>query len=207
MTDRLDPVGMPADPGAGVLNIANALTALRLLLVPVFAWLLLHDEGEQDPWRWAAAAVFVVAVLTDRFDGELARRRGLVTDIGKIADPIADKALTGTALVGLSVLGELAWWVTLVVLVREIAITVLRLALLRRVVMPADRGGKIKTALQALAITLYLMPLPPVGHPISVVVMAVAVLVTVATGARYLVAAYRLTRRDAGADQRRGGMS
>ena len=129
-------------------NVANALTALRLALVPVFGWLLLGEPGGSTGGRLVAAAVFVVAGLTDRFDGELARRRGLVTDLGKIADPIADKALIGTALVGLSLLGELPWWVTVVVLVREIGITLLRFAVIRRAVMPAGRGGKVKTALQ-----------------------------------------------------------
>ena len=126
--------------------MANALTVLRLLLVPLLAWLLLRDGGEDDPSRVAAFVTFSVAMVTDRVDGELARRRGLVTDFGKIADPIADKALTGTAFVGLSLLGELPWWVTVVVLVREIGITVLRFVVIRHGVMPAGRGGKLKTA-------------------------------------------------------------
>ena len=184
---------------ASVWNVANALTALRLVLVPVFAWLLLHRGGHSTAWRLAATATFVVAGLTDRFDGELARRRGLITDVGKIADPIADKALMGTALVGLSLLGELPWWVTVVVLVREIGITVLRLVVLPHGVMPAGRGGKLKTAVQALAIGLYLLPLaqlpvPQVWHAIAVAVMAVAVLLTVVTGVEYVVQAVRLVR-------------
>jgi CDP-diacylglycerol--glycerol-3-phosphate 3-phosphatidyltransferase len=192
VSGRLDPVGTPSAPGVSAWNVANGLTALRLVLVPVFAWLLLSADGRQTSWRLAAAAAFVVAGLTDRFDGELARRRGLVTDVGKLADPIADKALTGTALVGLSLLGELAWWVTAVVLLREIGITVLRFVVLRHGVMPAGRGGKLKTALQALAITLYLLPLPAPWHGVAVAAMAVAVLVTLVTGVDYLVKAYRL---------------
>jgi len=184
---------------ASVWNVANALTALRLVLVPVFAWLLLHRGGHSTAWRLAATATFVVAGLTDRFDGELARRRGLITDVGKIADPIADKALMGTALVGLSLLGELPWWVTVVVLVREIGITVLRLLVLPHGVMPAGRGGKLKTAVQALAIGLYLLPLaqlpvPRLWHAVAVAVMGVAVLLTVVTGAEYVVQAVRLVR-------------
>ena len=132
--------------------------------------------------------------MTDRIDGQLARRRGLVTDVGKIADPIADKALMGMALVGLSILGELPWWVTVVVLVREIGITLLRLVVIRHGVMPAGRGGKAKTVLQALAVTLYLLPLPAPWHPIEVGVMAVAVTVTVVTGVDYLIKAWRLVR-------------
>lgn len=174
-------------------NIANALTALRLALVPVFGWMLL-GTGDPAAWRTAAAATFAVAVLTDRVDGELARRRGLVTDVGKIADPIADKALMGTALVGLSLLDELPWWVTVVVLVREIGVTVMRIVVIRRVVLPAGRGGKVKTALQAAAITLYLVPLPEAGHRIAVAVMAAAVVVTMLTGADYAIKVGRAVR-------------
>jgi CDP-diacylglycerol--glycerol-3-phosphate 3-phosphatidyltransferase len=195
MTDRVDPVATPVHPQATNWNVANLLTAVRLVLVPVFAWLLLHESGREGSWRLAAAAVFVVAVLTDRFDGELARRRHLVTDLGKIADPIADKALTGTALVGLSLLGELPWWVTALVLVREIGITVLRFVVIRHAVMPAGRGGKLKTALQALAITLYLLPLTGAGHAVAVAVMAAGVVVTVVTGVAYVTTAARLVAR------------
>jgi CDP-diacylglycerol--glycerol-3-phosphate 3-phosphatidyltransferase len=173
-------------------NVANALTALRLVLVPVFAWLLLAEGGHDTAWRIAAAVVFVVASVTDRLDGDIARRRGLVTDVGKIADPIADKALTGTALVGLSVLGARPWWVTAVVLVREIGITLLRFVVIRHGVLPAGRGGKLKTAVQALAIVLYLLPLSGSAHDLAVVVMACAVLLTVVTGIDYVAQAYRL---------------
>lgn len=173
-------------------NIANALTALRLVLVPVFGRLLLIDGGRDTGWRIAAAVAFCVAVATDRLDGELARRRDLVTDIGKIADPIADKALIGTALVGLSVLGELPWWVTVVVLTREIGITVMRFVVIRHGVMPAGRGGKAKTALQALAVVLYLVGTGGTAHALAVTVMAAAVAVTVLTGVDYVWQAARL---------------
>jgi CDP-diacylglycerol---glycerol-3-phosphate 3-phosphatidyltransferase len=135
---------------------------------------------------------FVVASMTDRFDGDLARRRGLVTDFGKIADPIADKALTGTALVGLSALGELPWWVTVVVLVREIGVTLLRFWVIKHGVIPASRGGKVKTALQVLAIGLYILPLEGAAHAVAQAVMAAAVIVTVVTGADYVLRALRL---------------
>ena len=181
-------------PAPSTWNVANALTLLRLLLVPVFGWLLLAHNGRDGTLRAHAAAAFAVAAVTDRIDGELARRRGLVTDVGKIADPIADKALMGTALVGLSVLGELAWWVTVVVLVREVGITLLRFVVIRHGVMPAGRGGKAKTVLQALAVTLFLLPLPGAWHPVAVAVLAVAVTVTVVTGLDYVLQAWRLVR-------------
>lgn len=175
-------------------NIANALTVLRVVLVPVFGWLLLREGGDDNASRIAAFIAFVVAMFTDRIDGELARRRGLITDFGKIADPIADKALTGMAFVGLSILGELPWWVTVIVLVREWGVTALRFAVIRYGVMAANRGGKIKTTLQALALGLYLLPLPDWFGPIEATVMAFAVIVTVATGIDYAQSAIRLRR-------------
>jgi CDP-diacylglycerol--glycerol-3-phosphate 3-phosphatidyltransferase len=177
-----------------VWNLANALTAVRLVLVPVFGWLLLHHSGADAAWRLAAFVAFTAASVTDRFDGELARRRGLVTDVGKIADPIADKALIGMALVGLSLLGELWWWVTALVMLREIGVTVLRLVVIRHGVMPASRGGKLKTLLQGVAIALYLLPQDWVPRLLPEVVMAVAVVVTIVTGVDYVVRAVRLRR-------------
>jgi CDP-diacylglycerol---glycerol-3-phosphate 3-phosphatidyltransferase len=186
-------------------NVANGLTALRIALVPVFAALLLHGEGRQTSWRVAAFVAFAVASLTDRFDGELARRHGLVTDLGKIADPIADKALTGTALVGLSALGELPWWVTILVLAREAGVTALRFAVIRHGVLPASRGGKLKTSLQVLAIGLYVLPLAGATRTVAEVVMALAVVVTVVTGVDYGARAARLRRTSPRALARRRG--
>ena len=178
----------------GVWNAANGLTLLRLALVPVFLVLLFRDGGDATGARIVAFAVFSVAMVTDRLDGELARRRGLVTDVGKIADPIADKALTGAAFIGLSVLGELPWWVTIVVLVREWGITAMRFAVLRYGVLPANRGGKLKTALQALALGLYILPLPDAWEPVQAAAMALAVSVTIVTGVDYVMQAVRLRR-------------
>jgi len=174
-------------PQASAWNIANALTVSRLALVPVFAWFLLHDGGTSTNHRLLAAGVFVVATATDHIDGTIARAKGLVTDFGKVSDPIADKALMGMALIGLSLIGLLSWWVTAVVLVREIGITALRFVVIRHGVMPASRGGKVKTVLQAIAILLYVLPLNDAWHSIAVVVMALAVIVTVATGVDYLM--------------------
>jgi CDP-diacylglycerol--glycerol-3-phosphate 3-phosphatidyltransferase len=199
----MDPVALPATPGVSVWNIANALTFVRLLLVPVFAVLLLHDGGRQSSWRVAATVVFGVASLTDRFDGELARRRGLITDLGKIVDPIADKALIGTALVGLSWLDQLSWWVTVAVLVREVGVTILRFVVIRHGVMPASRGGKVKTFLQAVAIGLYLLPLEGGWQTMAAVVMAVAVVVTLVTGADYVARAVTLRRTSERAQRKR----
>jgi CDP-diacylglycerol---glycerol-3-phosphate 3-phosphatidyltransferase len=177
-------------------NIANALTVSRLVLVPVFGWLLLADDGDSDRLRTAAFAVFAVAAATDRFDGDLARRRGTVTDFGKLVDPIADKALTGMAFIGLSVLGELPWWVTAVVLIRELGVTALRFWVIRIGVIAASPGGKLKTALQTLALGLYILPLSDAFDPVEITAMALAVIVTVGTGVDYVFRALALRRRD-----------
>jgi CDP-diacylglycerol--glycerol-3-phosphate 3-phosphatidyltransferase len=181
-------------PQASAWNIANALTIFRICLVPVLAWLLLHDDGRLTSYRLMAATVFVIATATDRIDGDIARARGLVTDFGKVSDPIADKALMGMSLVGLSIIGLLPWWVTVVVLVRELGITALRFVVIRHGIMAASRGGKLKTALQAVAILLYILPLSGAWHVIAFVIMTVAVIVTVATGVDYVLRAVTLRR-------------
>ena len=187
-------------PAVPLLNIANMLTMLRIALVPVFTVLLVHDHGTSTAWRLAAAAVFVAASVTDRFDGELARKRGLVTDFGKIADPIADKALMGAALIGLSALGELWWWVTIVILVRELGITLLRFWVIKHGVIAASRGGKLKTLLQAMAIFGYVLPFgsgPGAATWLTAVaatIMAAALIATVVTGVDYVLRALALRR-------------
>src|SRR3954469_24148563 len=153
-----DPIGDPPSP-ASAWNIANALTVLRLILVPVFVVSLFAHGGHETGWRVLAWAIFAVASITDRIDGDLARKRGLVTEFGKLADPIADKALIGAALIGLSILGDLPWWITIVILVREVAVTILRLVVIRSGVIPASRGGKLKTLVQSVAIGLFVLPL------------------------------------------------
>lgn len=188
-----DPATVPAND-VSVWNIANALTMLRIALVPVFGYLLLHDGGAQTWWRVAAFVVFAVASITDQVDGQLARSRNLVTDFGKMADPIADKALMGTALVGLSIVGTLPWWLTIVILIREVGITVMRLLVLKHGVLPASRGGKLKTLLQAVGIGLFVLPLSGFFHGAAWVVMIAALVVTVVTGVDYVFRALALRR-------------
>jgi CDP-diacylglycerol---glycerol-3-phosphate 3-phosphatidyltransferase len=185
-------------------NLANGLTTLRIVLVPLFGWLLLRDGGDDYASRWWATVVFIAAIMTDHIDGELARRRNVVTDFGKIMDPIADKALTGMAFVGLSVIGELWWWVTVLVLAREWGITLLRFWVIKYGVIPASRGGKIKTALQGFALGGLIAPLHMLSGPwetlgnvlwwVSAGLMAAAVVVTLVTGADYVREAARLRR-------------
>ncbi|MGN0100505.1 MAG: CDP-diacylglycerol--glycerol-3-phosphate 3-phosphatidyltransferase [Dietzia sp.] len=173
-----------------VLNIANVLTVLRIVLVPVFV-VMFFVAGAQEPWwRVGAFVVFAVAMLTDYVDGYLARRLGLVTDFGKIADPIADKALISAALISLSLVDELFWWVTVVILVREVGITLWRLFGVDYVVA-ASRGGKLKTVTQTLGVGMLVLPLPQWAWPAEWLVMGVAVVLTVYTGVDYLVKARR----------------
>jgi CDP-diacylglycerol--glycerol-3-phosphate 3-phosphatidyltransferase len=192
------------------LNIANALTVVRIVGVPFFGWLLLTQDGESVGFRVAAWVAFALLMITDRIDGDLARKYDLVTDFGKLADPIADKALTGMAFVGLSIIFDswLFWTITIVVLVREWGITVMRFFIKKYGVMPASQGGKIKTTLQAVAIGGFVLPFEIWNNPLTDlllfftwVFMAAAVVVTVVTGVLYVRDA-RVIRRDAQAAAR-----
>ena len=173
-------------------NVPNALTTLRIVLVPVFAWALLHDGGDSVGWRMVAFGIFLVAMITDKIDGDIARKHNLITNFGKIADPIADKALTGMAFVGLSLIGELWWWVTIVVLLREWSVTLLRLSIMKHVVLAANRSGKVKTVLQTVALCGFILPLLLLDGALEVpglvlwyaaaVTMAAAVAMTIWSG-------------------------
>ncbi|CAN5591451.1 CDP-diacylglycerol--glycerol-3-phosphate 3-phosphatidyltransferase [soil metagenome] len=188
------PATPPSVPPVSVYNLANALTALRLILVPVFLLALFAGDGHETASRVTAFAIFAVAVITDRFDGQLARNYGLVTEFGKLADPIADKMLIGAALIGLSMLGDLPWWITVLILVRELGVTALRFAVLRNGVIAASRGGKLKTLVQAVAIGLFILPLAGIWLTVAWVVMALAIVLTVVTGAEYVVSAVKDSR-------------
>ena len=182
----------PAVAQVPLVNIANILTVTRLVLVPVFLYALFAGGGVSDGWRMVAFLVFAVGSITDFIDGHLARKYGLVTDFGKVVDPIADKALTGAALVGLSALGELPWWVTLTIAGREVLVTLLRFWVIRYGVIAASYGGKVKTFAQIIAIGLYLLPLPAAFDPVLWVGMGIALVLTVVTGLDYVVRALRL---------------
>ncbi|HEY2832899.1 MAG TPA: CDP-alcohol phosphatidyltransferase family protein [Sporichthyaceae bacterium] len=176
----------------GNWNLPNVLTGLRILLVPVFGYALLHSSGTSILWRCLAAVVFVVAMVTDKVDGDIARSRGLVTDFGKIADPIADKALSAAALISLSSLGNLPWFVTVVVLVRELGVTLLRFWVIRHGVIPASRGGKLKTMLLGFGTGFYILPFTGFGHDVAIGLMTAAVVVAWVTGVDYVLRAARL---------------
>ena len=211
MNDRVE-AGASQQPSAepSPWNIPNALTVLRILMVPLFLVLLLADGGNDVTLRWWALIVFLLAMFTDFVDGYLARRNNLITNFGKIADPIADKSLMAAALIGLAIIVELPWWVPVIILVREFGITVLRFFMIRIAVMPASRGGKIKTVLQTAAIALFLLIFPlsdvvaPVVYTILLVIawiiMTAAIVVTIVTGVDYCVQAAKLYK-----DAKNGG--
>jgi CDP-diacylglycerol--glycerol-3-phosphate 3-phosphatidyltransferase len=188
----------PGDTPASMGNIANIITVVRILLAPVFVWLMFLDGGELGVWRWVAAVLFIVSIATDSVDGFLARSRNLVTDFGKLVDPIADKILVGAALVTLSILGELWWWVTIVILAREFGITIFRFLMLRDHVIPAGNLGKLKTVVQSVAVSLALLPLWTVLGDwvlwVNWTLMGAALVLTVVSGVQYLWDAWRVTR-------------
>lgn len=194
-------LGAAAVNQASLWNIANLLTMARLVLVPGFVVLLLHNGGYDPAWRSFAWAAFAVAMITDLFDGHLARTYNLVTDFGKIADPIADKAIMGAALVCLSYLGDLPWWVTGVILFREIGITLMRFWVIRHAVIPASRGGKLKTLAQGTAVGMYVLALTGPLATLRFWMMALAVVLTVVTGLDYVRDAVVLRRRGLAAER------
>ncbi|MGW9020020.1 CDP-diacylglycerol--glycerol-3-phosphate 3-phosphatidyltransferase [Leucobacter chromiiresistens] len=184
----------PAPAAPSNWNAPNVITGARILATPFFLWMLLADGGADGPWRWAAAVFFVLAIATDAWDGHIARSRGLITDLGKLLDPIADKFLTGAALVGLSILAELPWWVTALILVREVGITVHRLLVAHDVVLAAAWAGKVKTVAQSVAITLALLPLAgvvgsaaPLVEWVNIITMTIAFILTITSGLDYIV--------------------
>jgi CDP-diacylglycerol--glycerol-3-phosphate 3-phosphatidyltransferase len=197
--ERAEPVDHLADPVAAVgnLNLANALTALRVLLVPVFVVALFQDGGHQDGWRWAAWSVFAIAAITDTIDGRVARRRQTVTNFGKIADPIADKALTGAALIGLSSLGDLPWAVTIVVLTREVLVTLLRFWVIRHGVIAASRGGKAKTLCLNFGMGMFVLPFSGFLQFVAEVLLTAGVVIALVTAVDYVLRALRLRRDSA----------
>jgi CDP-diacylglycerol--glycerol-3-phosphate 3-phosphatidyltransferase len=187
-----------ADPISAVsaFNVPNFLTTIRIIVVPILAWLLFKESAETDANRIIAGTIFIVAALTDIADGTIARRWNLITNFGKIFDPIADKALIGVALIGLSYLNLLDWWFTWVILARELFVTFLRFWVINKGVIPASRGGKLKTITQIVAISFYLLPLPESFSIVGQVIMYLAVILTLATAVDYIMKAIMTDREE-----------
>jgi CDP-diacylglycerol--glycerol-3-phosphate 3-phosphatidyltransferase len=176
-------------------NVANLITVARIVLAPLFVWLVLFDAGEHGAWRFVAAALFIIAISTDGLDGAVARKRNLVTTSGILLDPIADKVLIGGGLVALALVAELPWWVVVVIVVREVGITVFRFIALKDRVIPASKGGKLKTILQAVTLSSWLVPswvlLGDGVFVVNWVLMGAVIGITVWTGLDYLWKALR----------------
>ncbi len=195
---------MTTDPKVSNWNVPNALTTLRIVMVPFYGWALLVDGGESVLWRTVAFVIFALAMVTDKIDGDIARKHNLVTNFGKIADPIADKALTGMAFIGLSIIGEIWWWVTVLVLLREWSVTFMRLSIAKHVVLAANASGKLKTVLQAIALGMLTLPLREVEGAlevpglvlwwIAVVLLAAAVVMTMYSGYEFFRDAFKQRR-------------
>lgn len=183
-------------------QLPNAITVARIPLAVVFFVLLLLGGTYGAPElgiRWAAGVLFVIAISTDWVDGYLARRYEIVSDFGKLWDPIADKLLTGSGFIGLAILGEVPWWIVIVILIREWGITVHRLVVAREHVVAAAWMGKLKTAVQAVALGWALLPLHVlIGLDawvlVTTVLMILALILTVASGIDYIVAQVRGSR-------------
>ena len=167
------------------LNLPNTLTILRVLLLPLCAYALFKNGGDDTTWRIIAWTLFFIVGLSDILDGKLARDRNQITEFGKLLDPIADKAMLATAAIGASILGLLSWWVTAILLFREIAVTVLRFAVIKDGVIPASKGAKLKTFFQSFGVGFYILPLPTWLHIPRDIFMAVAIYLTISTGVAY----------------------
>ncbi|MFT3662649.1 MAG: CDP-diacylglycerol--glycerol-3-phosphate 3-phosphatidyltransferase [Gordonia sp. (in: high G+C Gram-positive bacteria)] len=204
MTEPVPPAQPPVQT-APLVNVANALTVFRIILVPVFVVVFFVDDGTSASWRIGAFVIFAVAAITDRLDGSIARSWGLVTDFGKLADPIADKALIGAALLSLSVLGVVPWWITVVILAREVGVTLLRFWVIRHGVIAASKGGKLKTMLQSVALGLLVLPLQGIAYDVAMWILYAAVAVTIVTGLDYVWHALRMRRRAAERPRGRDG--
>mgnify|MGYP002640647275 CR=1 FL=1 len=187
-----------ADPVSqvGVFNIPNFLTTIRIVVVPILGWLLFKENADTESNRIIVGTLFIVAALTDIADGTIARKYDLITNFGKIFDPIADKALIGVSLIGLSYLGLLAWWITWVILFREVFVTLLRFWVINKGVIPASRGGKAKTIVQIVAISMLLLPLGSSLNNLAMGFMYLAVFLTLATAIDYIMRAIVTDRDD-----------
>jgi CDP-diacylglycerol--glycerol-3-phosphate 3-phosphatidyltransferase len=168
----------------------NFITVLRVLFVPVGAYTLFKNGGDDPTWQYISWCVFFVLGMSDVLDGNLARSRGKVTEFGKFLDPVADKFMIGTAMVSLSILDRMPWWITIVILAREIGVTIFRLSVIKRGVIPANKGGKVKAMMQGFGVGFYVLPLSPSLYWFRDGFMYIAVVLTIVTGAYYVKSAF-----------------
>ncbi len=199
------PASHPDTAPVPLWNIANILTIARCVMVPVFIVVAALYE-HSVPGRFVVAAIFVVAMFTDYLDGHLARSRNLITDFGKIVDPIADKGITGAAFIMLSVWDYVPWWMTILILLREFGITLMRFTILKYGALPANLAGKTKTMMQSIAITYCLLPLELWWAPaawIGLALVTIAFVLTIWSGLVNLRDGLRLRREALGSGEGR----
>lgn len=168
----------------------NFITVTRLLLVPCGVYTLFKNGGDDSTWQIISWFIFFFLGLSDILDGNLARSRNKITEFGKFLDPVADKVMIGAAMISLSILGRMPWWITIVILGREVGITLLRLAIIRRGVIAANKGGKIKATFQNFGVGFYVLPLPASLFWFRDSFMAIAIVLTIVTGAYYVKSAF-----------------
>lgn len=173
------------------MNLPNALTIFRILALPLCAWALFKNGGDDSIWRVIAWLMFFVVGMTDVLDGKIARSRNQISPLGIILDPIADKAFIATALIGLSILDRIPWWVTTVILTRELSVTILRFVVIKREIISANRGGKFKTLIQNFSAGFYILPLPETLFLPRDILLGVAMYLTITTGIQYFKSALR----------------
>ena len=170
----------------------NFITVARLVFVPVGAYTLFKNGGNDPLWQYISWIVFFLLGLSDILDGNLARSRNSITELGKFLDPVADKVMIGTAMISLSILNRLPWWITIVILVREVGITIFRLAVIKRGVIAANKGGKIKSTFQNFGVGFYVLPLSENLFWFRDGFMLIAVALTIVTGFYYVQSAFKL---------------
>jgi CDP-diacylglycerol--glycerol-3-phosphate 3-phosphatidyltransferase len=168
------------------MNLPNALTIARILALPFCAWALFKNGGNDPDWQIIAWCMFFVVGMTDVLDGRIARKRNQISSFGTLVDPIADKAFIATALIGLSILERMPWWVTIVILAREVGITILRLAVIKRGIIAASKGGKIKSLLQNFSVGFYMLPLPEYLFVPRDILLGLAIVLTMTSGYEYV---------------------
>jgi CDP-diacylglycerol--glycerol-3-phosphate 3-phosphatidyltransferase len=164
----------------------NTLTVTRILLIPIGVYTLFFDGGDNSTFQIISYLIFFTLGMTDIVDGRWARHSNRITPLGTFLDPVADKALIGSAMISLSILDRFPWWITILILTREIGITLFRLLVIKNGVIPASKGGKIKTLMQNFGVGFFILPLPQSLDWFKYGFMSVAIVLTITSAYDYL---------------------
>ena len=164
----------------------NTLTVTRILLIPSGVYTLFYDGGENSTFQLISYAIFFTLGMTDIVDGRWARQSNRITPLGTFLDPVADKALIGAAMISLSILDRFPWWITILILTREIGITLFRILVIKNGVIPASKGGKLKTLMQNFGVGFFILPLPSWLDWFKYGFISVAIILTITSAYDYL---------------------